>query len=82
MGDMAARQETMYLSFEAPSVEASDAKFSKTIEGPMLEAMEPAAITMPEDGKPLADIAPTHEDGAQPTSVDTNPDQSSSLLDE
>ena len=50
MGDMAARQETMYLSFEAPSVEASDAKFSKTIEGPMLEAMEPAAITMPEDG--------------------------------
>jgi hypothetical protein len=48
----------------------------------MLEAMEPAAITMPEDGEPLAEIAPTLEDGAQATSVDTNPDQSSSLLDE
>jgi hypothetical protein len=37
---------------------------------------------MPEDGEPLEEIAPTHEEGAQPTSVDTIPDQSSSLLDE
>ena len=76
MGDMAARQETMYLSFEAPSVEASDAKFSKTIEGPMLEAIEPAAITMPEEGERLAEIALIHEDVTKPTTVETNPDQS------
>ena len=82
MGYMAARQETLYLSIEAPSVEASDGKFSKTIEGPMLEAMEPAAITMPEVYEPLAEIAPTLEERAQFTSIDTNPDQSSSLLDE
>ena len=73
----------MYLSFEAPSIEAIGSKVSKTDEGPILEAMEPAAITMPEDGEPLEEIAPTHEEVAQPaTSVDTNPDQSSSLLDE
>jgi hypothetical protein len=72
----------MYLSFEAPSIEAIGSKVSKTEEGPILEAMEPAAITMPEDGEPLEEIAPTHEEGAQPTSVDTIPDQSSSLLDE
>ena len=74
----------MYLSFEAPSIEAIGSKVSKTDEGPILEdAMEPAAITMPEVGEPLEEIAPTHMDVAQPTtSVDTNPDQSSSLLDE
>ncbi len=73
----------MYLSFEAPSIEAIGSKVSKTDEGPILEAMEPAAITIPEDGEPLEEIAPTHMEAAQPaTSVDTNPDQSSSLLDE
>lgn len=73
----------MYLSFEAPSIEAIGSKVSKTDEGPILEAMEPAAITMPEVGEPLEEIAPAHMEVAQPTtSVDTNPDQSSSLLDE
>ena len=73
----------MYLSFEAPSIEAIGSKVSKTDEGPILEVMEPAAITMPEVGEPLEELAPAHMEAAQPaTTVDANPDQSSSLLDE
>jgi hypothetical protein len=74
----------MYLSFEAPSIEAIGSKVSKTDEGPILEdAMEPAAITMPEVGEPLEELAPAHMEAAQPaTTVDAIPDQSSSLLDE
>ena len=47
---MPARQETMYLSFEAASAEGIDAKVSKSHEGPILEAMEPAAIAISENG--------------------------------
>ena len=80
-GDGAARQETVYLSFEAPSVDANDAKVSKSDEGPLLEDMEPAA-TISEDNKPLEEVGPTHEEGAHPTCGDSSPDHSSSLLDE
>ncbi len=80
-GDGGNRQETVYLSFEAPSVEAIDAKVSKSDEGPLLEDMDPAA-TIFEDDKPLEEVAPTHEEGAQPFSGDPNLDNSSSLLDE
>ena len=79
---MHARQETMYLSFEAPSDEGIDAKVSKTHEGPILYSMEPAAISMPDKNQPREEIALTNEEGAQPASVDANPIQSSSLLDE